>query len=120
MSVTTSRTHPQRLAVQRDRAARRHAESLERKELEVRAVVSRREQTGFPRALGDPRRGGHLVERSTFAAAHGVAGQREQIRLQVGFADLVDRILGRCGGSDQGSHDESGGEKAFEHGHHPS
>ena len=107
--------HAQRLAAERDRAARRHAESLERKELEVGAVVARRQKSRFPGALGDPRRRGHLVERAAFAAAHGVAGQREEIRLEVGLADLVDRVLHSRAAGAKGGDRERDGEKTFDH-----
>ena len=79
----------QRLAAERDEAAGRHAEPLEREELEVRAVVAGRLQAGLARAFGEPHRRRHLVERAALAAAHLVAGEREQIGLDVGFADAV-------------------------------
>ena len=89
----------------------RDAEAFEREELEVGAVVAGRLQPGVARALRDPRRCGHLVERAAFAAAHLVAGEREQVGLDVGFADPVDRILCFSRGDDSaGGGDEDGTE----------
>ncbi len=101
-------THAQRRSAQRDRAAGGHAETFERKELEVGAVVPGRLQTGFARALRDPSRCRHLVERAALAAAHLVAGQREQIGPDFGFADPLDRIPPalRAGGQDEGGNEQ--------------
>jgi hypothetical protein len=88
-----SRSHHELLATQSHEAARRHAESLEREELEVRAVVAGGLKAGRARTLCDPRRCGHLVERAALAPAHLIAGEREQIGLDVGLADAVNRVL---------------------------
>ena len=59
--------------------------------LKERAVVARRLQSGFARALGDPSGGAHLVERARLAAAHRVAAHREDVAPNVGLRDRVER-----------------------------
>src|SRR5262249_13315974 len=85
---------PERLAVERDRAARRYAEAVDGEELEVRAVVARRLKSRGACAFGDPGRRGQLVERAGLAASHRIAGKGEEITPEIRFADPVNRIAG--------------------------
>jgi hypothetical protein len=112
-------THPQRFAAQRDGAARGDAEALEREELEVRAVLAGRLQSRLARTLSKPDGSGHLVERAALAAAHRVAGEREQVGLDVGLADAIDRILAaRVGRADRG-HEQGEGQQSSGESHAP-
>jgi hypothetical protein len=86
-----------------------------REELEIGPVVAGRLQSCFARPLRDPRRRGHLVERPSFAAAHRVAGQREQVPLQIGLADPADRVFRGGGAGRDGRSEHDNAEAAVEH-----
>lgn len=86
----------ERAPVDRHAARVGRAEPSHGPELEVRAIVPRRLEAGLARPLGYPHGRAHLAERAGLAAAHGVAGEREEIAPEIALRDGGER-RGRVG-----------------------
>jgi hypothetical protein len=65
----------QRRPLHGHRARRRMPDAAQAEELEVRAVIARRQEPRLARTLRQPRGGAHLVLRPPFATAHGIGGE---------------------------------------------